>query len=220
MQALLLAALAVALPLSLRHHLWVQALTLRTPVPRVRRLALLHAALPGGASECAAFAAAACLAVAAVAPGSLPPAVESLTSAQLCWSAHFWSAAMLGLALPAAVLAALEQHAAQQRQLATARRRAGADPADSLPPSPTTPFVSCPSPRPPNSPLPAPPAGTAGASLKQRLLAGGAASRRALARRLLPLMSLSCTFTHRLLVLRPVGAALFAALDLATALAV
>ena len=112
LQAMLLLVVAAVLPLPVRHHCWVTVLVLRSAHSRLLAAAWLQAAAPGGAGQCGAVAAAARLMIGAVVPGGWLT-LEGPTAAQLCWMAHTWAAWVLGLALPATILAALDQHAAQ-----------------------------------------------------------------------------------------------------------
>jgi hypothetical protein len=112
-QALLLAASALLLPL--RQHLVVQALAARTALGRMQRLASAHAGLPGRGAECRHFVRCARLAMQAVVPGA--GGGTELSSPQLqrcCWMPHVWMVLLVGVALPTALLAALEQHRAQR----------------------------------------------------------------------------------------------------------
>ena len=112
LQAMVLLVVAAVLPLPVRHHCWVTVLALRSAHSRLLAAAWLQAAAPGGAGQCGAVAAAARLMMGAVVPGGWWT-LEGPTAAELCWMAHTWAAWVLGLALPATILAALDQHAAQ-----------------------------------------------------------------------------------------------------------
>lgn len=115
MQALLLAACSLLVPLPLKHHLWVQLLALRLAVWRISPLAALHAALPQSASHCVRWVRGARLAMLAVAPSSAAHA-PSPPAGAACWMVHMWVVVMVGFVLPAVVLAALAQHQKQQGQ--------------------------------------------------------------------------------------------------------
>lgn len=109
-EALLLSALPLLLPLPLKHHLWCQGLALRSVLARMQQLAGQQAAHPQQAAQCVRFARGARLALLAFVPGGLEPQ-PGPPAQHACWMVNVWSTAVLGLLLPAAVLAALAQHA-------------------------------------------------------------------------------------------------------------
>ena len=230
LQALLLAGLAVVLPLPLRHHMWAQLLVLRTVYWRVAAAARLHASQPGGPGQCQAFVATARNGVAVLVPGSVPDALHDPPAAQACWMFHVWSATMLGYLLPAALIAGLEQHAAWRQACGARRRpRGGAQPSSRL----STPEAGSPTggtPQQRRSPSLSPAPSTSGSSSSssststsctslERLPAAVAAASR-LSRTLAPHLraghALSCDLAQCLLLLLPLGASLFAALEVAT----
>jgi hypothetical protein len=117
LQALFLVASALLLPLPLRQHLVVQALATRTALGRMQRLASAHAGLPGRGAECRHFVRCARLVMQAVVPGA--GGGTELPSPQLqrcCWMLHVWVVLLVGFALPTALLAALEQHRQHREQ--------------------------------------------------------------------------------------------------------
>lgn len=127
-QALFLAASALLLPLPLKHHLVVQALTLwpalvRGPQPSLARL-------PGRAAACQSFVSAIRLALQAIMPGA--PLQMCFPQAPLgcCWMQHVWVLIVVGFMLPTAVVIGQQQH---RRQLRSLHRRMEASRPDGAP---------------------------------------------------------------------------------------
>jgi hypothetical protein len=116
LQALWLTALAGLLPLPLRHHLWVQLLSLCVALSRPPTAGALHALQPGRAEQCCWFVAAARAAMLALVPGASPASRPDPSGQRCCWMLHAWMAVVVGYGLPTAVHAALWQHARRRGQ--------------------------------------------------------------------------------------------------------
>lgn len=82
----------------------------------MNQLAELQAATPERGGHCRAATALGRLLVQAVAPGAQTDAPGPSELRWHCWQQHAWVLAMLGFAVPTAVVIALQQHAQQQEQ--------------------------------------------------------------------------------------------------------